>query len=327
MYIKLASLAFVYGAFAHVLPREPAGCCFQLKASGGQHGTIGQLSDGQNRIGGGLSPATYCIDNGGLTDSSGRGCILTPPTTQFQCDQGAKPTTGFAITDKGELQHSGSGMFYACPASDGVYNIYTEPVKNQPKCVEIKLSTSQGKCAAPAPAKSSPAPKPAAPKPSGCPTSLSGPFQFPHLIVPVSSTHPDQAYGTSYFGQINTTTSSIFNFDFPPSYQGKKCSLVFLFPQKQDLQTSSYEYNSMGELAFSELESTASQKTTWKNAPKVKKALGSFSLRAGSDISVATFDCPAGTAQSFEVSSSGGLSLEFFEDYNPSPLGLYVTAC
>lgn len=52
--------------------------CFQLTASGGASGTVGQLSDGQNRIGGGLPPAIYCISpDGTITDSSGRGCILT----------------------------------------------------------------------------------------------------------------------------------------------------------------------------------------------------------------------------------------------------------
>ena len=33
-------------------------------------GTVGQLSDGQNRVYGNLSPATYCVDSsGGISDS------------------------------------------------------------------------------------------------------------------------------------------------------------------------------------------------------------------------------------------------------------------
>ncbi|KAK3661210.1 hypothetical protein LTR56_000333 [Elasticomyces elasticus] len=62
------------------------GCCFQINAysNGGPNGAVDQLSDGQNRVGQtGLTRGKYCIDsNGGLTDSNGRGCILTPPTTQ-----------------------------------------------------------------------------------------------------------------------------------------------------------------------------------------------------------------------------------------------------
>jgi hypothetical protein len=69
----LVALSFVLGATA-VSPRS---CSFGLTASGKQSGTIGQLSDGQNRIGGGLVPATFTIDNGGITDAAGRGCILT----------------------------------------------------------------------------------------------------------------------------------------------------------------------------------------------------------------------------------------------------------
>lgn len=73
---------FTLAAFAagsNALVGRTDGCCFQLTASGGASGPLGQLSDGQNRIGdNSLSPATFCIDStGGITDSSGRGCILT----------------------------------------------------------------------------------------------------------------------------------------------------------------------------------------------------------------------------------------------------------
>jgi len=100
---------------------------------------IGQLSDGQNRIGGGLSAATFIIDNGGIIDSAGRGCILTRMLTlnvdffcadsfaasveQFQCDQGVSPTYGFAINSNETLTYSGSSVFYACPASDTEWNL------------------------------------------------------------------------------------------------------------------------------------------------------------------------------------------------------------
>lgn len=75
-FVAAAILAFVAGGRA-LVPRANT-CCFSLTASGGASGTVGQIYDGQNRIGGGLPAATYCIDNGGaITDGSGRGCILT----------------------------------------------------------------------------------------------------------------------------------------------------------------------------------------------------------------------------------------------------------
>ena len=53
-------------------------CCFSLTASGGASGVLGQLADGQNRVGGNYPAGSYCINGqGGLIDASGRGCILT----------------------------------------------------------------------------------------------------------------------------------------------------------------------------------------------------------------------------------------------------------
>lgn len=68
-----------FAAGANALVGRSSSCCFHLTASGGASGTLGQLSDGQNRIGdNSLSAAQYCIDsNGAITDANGRGCILT----------------------------------------------------------------------------------------------------------------------------------------------------------------------------------------------------------------------------------------------------------
>lgn len=64
---------------ANALVSRGGSCCFHLDASGGASGSVGQLSDGQNRIGDdSLQPAQFCIDsNGAITDGNGRGCILT----------------------------------------------------------------------------------------------------------------------------------------------------------------------------------------------------------------------------------------------------------
>ncbi|KAM0714898.1 hypothetical protein Q7P37_009363 [Cladosporium fusiforme] len=513
MHAYLTALALAGSVSARVLPRGEDGCCFQLKASGEQSGLVGQLGDGQNRIGGGYEPATYCINNGEITDSNGRGCILTPPTSQFQCDEGAQPTEGFSISSKGGVQYNGSGKFYACGADKGEYNIYTKPVDGQDDCVVVSLSSSDGKCSgkgggggqagssapaqsaastkpvggkstapaqpsvqkpssyaqesqkpsAPAETPSQPAvatsqPKPSIktetsiksvkssapvesekpqtsqakpetsvksmktsapaesekpqtsqpaaystapaggqPKPetsvksvktsapaesekpktsqpapystapaesqkpktgqapqgtapaghassassqaassakasgtstgSACQTSLTGAYQTPHLIVPVSSEQPDKAYGTSYNGQINSTTNTIFNFDIPQDYEGKQCSIIFLFPKKEDLETSDYEFGGSGSLGCSELSDAASEKTSYSNAPSAGKDLGTVELQPGNSYVVATQECKAGQTQSIELSSENGLSLDFFQDWNPSPLGLYITSC
>lgn len=67
-----------FAAGTRALVTRGGSCCFHLTASGGSSGSVGQLSDGQNRIGdNSLSPAQFCIDSGSITDGNGRGCILT----------------------------------------------------------------------------------------------------------------------------------------------------------------------------------------------------------------------------------------------------------
>merc|ERR1712087_1013208 len=146
MHAAFAAAGLALGASGAVLPRQQ-GCCFSLTASGGQSGTLWQLSDGQNRIGGqGGDGAQYCISSDGtITDGSGRGCILTPPTTQLQCDTGAMPDSGFSVSSNGQLQHNGDDTFYACPADENEYNVYTQKVEGQDKCTKITLSTG-GEC-------------------------------------------------------------------------------------------------------------------------------------------------------------------------------------
>lgn len=78
----MKSFVFTLAAFAagsNALVGRSDSCCFGLTASGGASGALGQLSDGQNRIGdNSLPPAHYCIDStGSITDGSRRGCILT----------------------------------------------------------------------------------------------------------------------------------------------------------------------------------------------------------------------------------------------------------
>ena len=303
---------------------------------------------------------TYSINNGQITDSQGRGCILTPPTTQFQCDVGATPTADFSIGSNGVLSHSNSSTFYACPASDTEYNIYTTPVSGQSKCVEIGLTasgcytstsssaaqklssttpvqsapakssqapsvpaqsapnqtvtkTEQSSCLAPqtvtvtsvvsapaqqpsqapasippsqvlAPKLSSATPAPAPSSTSSgnaCPASLNDAYQYPHLIVPVSKGSPNKAYGTQYNGTVISDIISIINFDIPSSYTGT-CSLIFLFPEQSQLETSSHDFAGNGEIDFAQLSNTASQSTTYASMGKAETDFGVKTVTPGS---------------------------------------------
>lgn len=170
---------------------------------------------------------------------------------------------------------------------------------------------------------------PASPSGSACPANLNGAYEYPHLIVSVDSANPSKAYGTSYNGTITPTISSIFDFDIPASDAGKTCSLVFLFPEESALETSAYTFNGKGGISVSKLPEPATEQTTYNSiSSAAAHPAGSIpSLQPGNSYVVSSYECAAGQRVAFEFSSTGGLDLDFFEDYNPSPLGAYITVC
>ncbi|KAJ5621356.1 hypothetical protein N7528_006139 [Penicillium herquei] len=298
---------------AKALTSRGSNCCFHLKSGSS---SVGQLSDGQNRIDdSNLTPAEFCISSSGtITDANGRGCILTPPTTQFQCDEGATPTPGFSINSSGELEYNNSPDFVACQAdASGALNIYTTESSGTTHCSTITLTADS--CASSSSSSGS-----SGSSGTSCGTTLtSGSFEFPHLIIPIDSNSPNTASGTSFNGEVTSTISSIFNFDIPASDSGKTCSLVFLFPEKADLQTSSYTFSGDGKVNFSELSKAASSSTTYNNAPSVSNNLGDVTISPGNSYVISTFSCPAGQAIAFEMKNAGTTNLDYFQDYNPSP--------
>merc|ERR1712193_259073 len=154
-----------------------------------------------------------------------------------------------------------------------------------------------------------------------CATTLNeGSYETPHLIVPVNKDSPDESYGTSYFGQVNSTTSSIFNFDIPSSYEGKTCSVVFLFPKKEDLETANYDYSGSGSMSCDKLESAATEQTTYNNVPKVSSHLNDLELESGNSYVVSTGSCEAGQKVSYQLSSEGGMALKL-RGLEPQPIG------
>ncbi|KAJ5492491.1 hypothetical protein N7453_010588 [Penicillium expansum] len=343
-----------FAAGTNALVGRSDSCCFHLTSSGGASGQLGQLSDGQNRIGdNSLSAAQYCIDSkGAITDSEGRGCILT------RC---FSHTRFLSLSSQGELEYNGSKDFVACATGqNGGLNVYTSPAKSDVTgCVNVELTadscsssgsgsggSSSSTSAVPSSSESSssqPTPSPPASSPassasatpsatesssSSCPTTLTtGSYEFPHLIVPVDSSSPDTAAGTSYNGTVSSTISSAFNFDIPSSDSGKTCSLVFLFPELQDLETSSYSFSGDGKIDFAKLSSAVDKSTTFNNLPSVAQDLGEITVSPGNSYVISTFSCPAGETVAYEMKNSGSTDLNFFEDYNPSPLGLYITTC
>lgn len=124
--------------------------------------------------------------------------------------------------------------------------------------------------------------------------------------------------GTSYFGEVSSTISSIFDFDIPSSDAGKTCSLIFLFPKQVDLQTSSFTFSGSGNIDFSMLKSPADASTSYANMPAVAMDYGMTMVAPGNSYTIASFACPAGQKVAFEMSAKDDTMLKYFQDYNPS---------
>ncbi|KAI1498448.1 ubiquitin 3 binding protein But2 C-terminal domain-containing protein [Biscogniauxia marginata] len=151
---------------------------------------------------------------------------------------------------------------------------------------------------------------------------------YPHLIIPVDSGNPDTSYGTSYFGEVTSSVSSIFDFDIPKTdNRDKTCNIVFPFPTLDKLETSSFNFSGSGAIEFARLDSAARSTTTFNTLPGVAKTYDQLVMAPGNAYTLDTFVCPAGTTIAFEMSNAAGGSTDsrFFQDYNPWPLGLYIT--
>ncbi|KAH8700234.1 ubiquitin 3 binding protein But2 C-terminal domain-containing protein [Talaromyces proteolyticus] len=371
-------------ATANALVTQNATCCFNMTVSGTSSGRLGQIDDGQTRLGNSTLASQFCIDSsGGITDAKHRGCFFTPPTSQLQCDEGAHPIPGFAIDSSGRLHHNTSTDFIACQSGqEDQLNIYTNPAPSDvSKCQNITLEANNCKSTGPSPnapaapgapgitpatpggpvAPGAPAPPsgpgykfdhstpgsfpppprppggqgppppigpPSSPSGTGCPTNLTaGHYEFPHLIIPIDSSSPSSTPGTSFNGTVTSTISSIFNFDIPSELFGKQCSLVFLFPTQDKLETSSFSFSGNGAIDFAQLQSPASIQTSASNAPAVKTNYGITVVSPGHSYSITNFSCPGGQTIAFELKNAGSTNIDWFEDYNPSPIGLYITTC
>jgi hypothetical protein len=140
----------------------------------------------------------------------------------------------------------------------------------------------------------------------------------------VDSAKPEKSYTTSFNGTASGSVSSIFNFDIPASAAGKTCSLEFLFPKQSQLQTSAFSLVGSGEVKFSILEDVCKQGTTYETKGKVRSNLGSFKLAPGNSYHLGKGNCPAGETYSVEMTAKGDTCLNYFQDFNPCPIGLYV---
>ena len=118
--------------------------------------------------------------------------------------------------------------------------------------------------------------------------------------------------------------SSIFNFDIPPSYKGLICSLIFLFPNRESLRTSNYTLSSIRGLNIAQLQNPATAETAYNTVSAVTADIGTIpEIRPGSSYQIASSECAAGARIGCIVDTTRNPDPEYFQDYNPAPIGLY----
>ncbi|KAI0870422.1 ubiquitin 3 binding protein But2 C-terminal domain-containing protein [Hypoxylon argillaceum] len=325
------------GASALALRRQSA-CSFHLRTDGALAAPVGQFDSGQARAGPGETPANFTVTGDTVTDAQGRGCWWTPPALVLQCDAAQGPEAGFTIACDGAVSFKGQSTFYACDTgADDLAMISLAP--HGSPCGEVRLYADgcfPGSCGASPTASSGTStstntlPLGGGTPGSSCPGDLSpGAYEFPHLIIPLDSANPSFTAGTSYFGAVNATVSTAFTFDIPTSATGKTCTAVFYLPTQSQLETSSYNLTGSGAVRFARLEGAVSEGTSYASLPAVAEAYNETTLVPGNAYTVAALACPAGGSVTFEMSGAGGggnaTDFRYFQDYNPCPIGLYVT--
>ena len=143
-----------------------------------------------------------------------------------------------------------------------------------------------------------------------CPPDFNNAFEFPHLIINVDSSNPNNAPGTSYSSTVTSTVSSLFKFDVPSASAGKTCSLwQVLSPGDPSLSLTTPK-----KINYSQLNGVVSQSTTWNNKPGELTNYGTTTLDPVKSYLVATFPCPAGQAVSYMAKSVDGTTLSYFEN-------------
>jgi hypothetical protein len=162
---------------------------------------------------------------------------------------------------------------------------------------------------------------------SGCPLDLNDTFEFPHLMIPVDQSKPDKTHGTNFNGTITDKACTIYNFDVRPSLAGQSCSLVWLFPEQKDLETSSFTYSGSKKptMEVSHVHKPADEHTTW-NKVGAKDVVAKGPVVPGQNFNALTMECPGGQKVAYMLCGKD-VSLNYFQDFNPSPIGLYMRAC
>lgn len=164
------------------------------------------------------------------------------------------------------------------------------------------------------------------PTPFSSPIGLQGPFEAPNLIVPIDKTDPTRVVGNGYFGRLSPTMSTVFVFDVLPEQKGKTCNLAFYMPPASPFPDfAPVQVRSPGGMTVSSIGQQAASAGISANDVGSSQLVGRVpSIDPANQYNIASFPCAAGQKVAYQVESTGGLAMDFFQMTFP-PLGLFMS--
>lgn len=169
---------------------------------------------------------------------------------------------------------------------------------------------------------------------SACPYNLpDGAYEFPHLIVPVDNSNT--AHGHSYFATVTPNDyATIFNFDILQSRANQQCSVYFTFPRHDQLTTSNFSWSGTNasaeapgalQLIQFAYNTGATDATTGNSQPPLGPGplVNLNGVVPGDSYKAWSGSCGSGGVMSWRLSSTDS-SLNYFQDWNPCAIGLWV---
>ncbi|KAH7073784.1 glycoside hydrolase superfamily [Paraphoma chrysanthemicola] len=163
------------------------------------------------------------------------------------------------------------------------------------------------------------------PTPTSVPVGLRGPYEAPNLIVPIDKANPTRVVGIGYTGQLSQSISTIFVFDVRPEHKGKTCNLVFFVPPASPFpDMSPAKIRAPGGIIVSRLGNSAIRADVNASDAGPSTPVGvAPSIQFGGQYTVGSGPCDAGERVAYQVDSSGGLTMDFFQMTAPA-LGLFL---
>lgn len=168
--------------------------------------------------------------------------------------------------------------------------------------------------------------------PTSLPTPLTPPnglqdlFEAPHLIVPIDKTDPSKVIGNGYFGRLSPTMSTVFVFDVRPEYEGKTCNLAFHMPPTFPFPDfAPVKVRSPGGITVSSIsQQVVSAGINARDVSSSQLLAWVPSVEPANQYNIESVPCAAGQRVAYQVESTGGLTMDFFQTTLP-PLGLFMS--